>query len=687
MGALDDLESRLGSSQASASGGSSLDKLESKLGAAPPQKSYADYFLDSTLGTNPVTGPMYWGYKDPKAMAAAGDGALHSIPMADDMLAGYGALGSSAYHGVVGDDPKGSIASRFEDYKHALADKATQDSTDYPMSYGAGNLAGMGAGMMVGTGEAQGASTLARVGMNMLKGGAYGAAQGFGDGDSLDDRISGGLTEGGMGAVGGGVAPEALGYIGKKGSRWYKTLFDGEGLVNDDLRNAAESHINNYATKVKSQQAAAAAGKVPTPPANPPLMPDEIGDGTPHNFTVGDALGEYGHILGRDAGNASPEAQTMLAEHHKDRLASIPGQLSDTIKSHIDQYKPVGEIRDDLQGLVDNEIDQRYGAAEANPNGQHIWNDELRNAISTSHGRAALKDAINTSGDDAIMGGGENLTPVFNDGADGKLDFGGFRDSKGNVDPNATGLSFRFWDNMKKAIDSKSRVAFRAGDDYNGGRMNGISKTIRSNVDDAVPEYADARGARAKVFGAEDALDAGSKFANMGNNVVKLDDAQKAFNDMGPAEQEMFRRSFADQHLQNIETQPNTALTNMSKPEFMNRYKMIMGDDAANGMADKLGAMQRQKTAAMAFPRSDTARALMHAGVNFGTGATGTWMMGDTNPMDMLGAGAATALAGHAVGAIKNQMINKQRAAWGSVMAKKLMSTDPEDLVKILGGR
>ena len=59
---------------------------------------------------------------------------------------------------------------------------------------------------------------------------------------------------------------------------------------------------------------------------------------------------------------------------------------------------------------------------------------------------------------------------------------------------------------MKRGLDSKIGIAKRAGDNDSARELTGLNELLKSELDQQVPQYAQARAGAAKFFGQENAV-------------------------------------------------------------------------------------------------------------------------------------------------------------------------------------
>lgn len=97
-----------------------------------------------------------------------------------------------------------------------------------------------------------------------------------------------------------------------------------------------------------------------------------------------------------------------------------------------------------------------------------------------------------------------------------------------------------YWDQIKQGLDDGYSVAQRTGENGEARRLTGLKKQLVGELDTQVPGYADARGAAADSFGAQNAVEAGYNLAAKKANNFSAGQVQSTFNKLNPQQQAMF---------------------------------------------------------------------------------------------------------------------------------------------------
>jgi hypothetical protein len=183
-----------------------------------------------------------------------------------------------------------------------------------------------------------------------------------------------------------------------------------------------------------------------------------------------------------------------------------------------------------------------------------------------------------------------------------------------------------FWDHVQRALRRRAgELARNPESGVDVGQVQRARAQINAVLDNAVPEFADARGGAAAWFGAEDALEAGQKFAT-----AKMSDmgaARAAHAKFNPAEKKLFASGLASAFLDKIGSPslPDTAnVINrvFRSPQAREVLEMGLGKRAATELEHFVraeDAMQLTKQAIQGI--SNPVQQLLALGIRTGTSA------------------------------------------------------------------
>jgi hypothetical protein len=586
-----------------------------------------------------------------------------------------------------GDIEGNSLPEMFDSAKLNHIDSSDAAWEQHPMAYGVGATLGVGAGMLTGSGAAATGSRGVVAGLKTLgkasaTGAAIGAGEGFSSGYGADERIDGAIMGGLAGGVlgGGGVAlAKGLPALGRGVRNSWLSLTDGERLADEHFADALRDNRMDY---IGSALDAERRGRD---------APDigfadnyDLEDGADDLMGM-DFLGRRGQRLAKDAANLSGDVSARMRDELDQRQSGQRDRIANTINGTFENgLDDPDSIEQRLRQAYDGEVAAKYNTADANPNGAHIWTENLQRVLSTSHGQAALKDAITRSADDATLKGQEFAEPVFERGSDGLMQYRGMRNSAGDVDPNATGLSFRFWDSVKKTLDDIASVAFRAGDKSAGAGPSTSARMLRDEIDAVVPEYREARAGASAYFGAGDAMEAGRKYAgNIGSTATVQ--MRKGMRAMGPAERQMFQQSFASEMLAKLDRKGDGAnlVRDFDTPASRKKIAEVLGDHAAGAIEAAIRREKIMRISRDALSRgSDTAanmlsNAALGAGLDYtmGTGTGYAGLAAAFAPQNLLKAATRGGL---------RFARGKQAEAYAQRMSQLLLERDPQVISDML---
>lgn len=394
----------------------------------------------------------------------------------------------------------------------------------HPVASIAGNVGG--AVLLPVGAAARGASLGQRVAQGMGVGAGFGALAGAGEGEGASDTLiktgAGGLIGG---AVGGAAVPvlsvvEAAGRgIAKAAS---PVVTNVRGLLNRDAEAARRIELN--------RQADARTGK-------PGMTDAEFDAAKAQGLPVvnADRGGENVQALARSAANTSPEGRTALETVTSERYKSQSPRTAQYLKETFDFPEP-GPALDRLQEAARRENGPAYRKAYAE--GANLPFDEgLLQLSQAPVVQDAIRKAMITAKNEAAK---LDLPPPKNPF---RFDEDGRLRPMANPDGSMMRPNLQFWDIVKRNLDKTGSPEAK---DW--------ARVLREHLDDLVPSYKDARSGAAKFFGAEDALEAGAKYATMsGRDAMSIAEAHKGLSKMGPADRKLFQTGFVSNLIAKIE--------------------------------------------------------------------------------------------------------------------------------------
>lgn len=140
---------------------------------------------------------------------------------------------------------------------------------------------------------------------------------------------------------------------------------------------------------------------------------------------------------------------------------------------------------------------------------------------------------------DPVQHGGKSYTPVINK-LDGKSTFVPTEQIIQTASKSGTPGNLFYWDQIKQGLDDGYNVAQRQGEMGEARRLLGLKKQLVSELDTQVPGYADARGAAAESFGAQNAVEAGYNAVSKKLNDFSAGQTTQAFGKLNDQQKAMF---------------------------------------------------------------------------------------------------------------------------------------------------
>jgi hypothetical protein len=389
-----------------------------------------------------------------------------------------------------------------------------------------------------------------------------------------------------------------------------------------------------------------------------------------------DRYGEGVRNLARTAANSDPTAQQTLGDLMQQRFTTQSQRAADFVN------RITGGATNDvaLQEAIDRGARQansaNYGKAYADPRAQAIWTPGIKQLFQSPDFINAIRGAERTAANDAATTGVKAVRNPF------------VFDSQGNIalrqgPGGAVSLpNLPFWDVVQRNLRAASERAYNGGDKLLGSQLGDLRTALLGELDKTVPSFAAARRGAAGFFGAEDALDAGKKFAMTKGN---LPEARKAYAQFSPAERKAFAVGFASELIDKIgavRDKVNVIDQVFGSPAARAQVELALGKNAAAQLEhfvriEDIMNMTRQAVSG----NSTTARQLLASGAlgGLGGGFVGSGM--SFNPLDwnmQSVASGATFLALGRLGARALGQKFEQKVM--QRVADMLISSDPKAL-------
>jgi hypothetical protein len=186
--------------------------------------------------------------------------------------------------------------------------------------------------------------------------------------------------------------------------------------------------------------------------------------------------------------------------------------------------------------------------------------------------------------------------------------------------------SLQFWDIVQRNLRNSADIAERGGDRLLASQIREMRSQLVNTLDTAVPQFQAARQGAAAFFAADDALEAGKKFAMQPGQIPE---ATAAFGKFTASEKDAFATGYASELIDRITKagdRRNVIQQMFGSPAARQMNELVFGA----GKARQLEAFVRVEALADqlrgAMGNSTTARQLMELGIG---GAGGFALTGD----------------------------------------------------------
>lgn len=484
-------------------------------------------------------------------------------------------------------------------------DRAAQEQ--HPVASTVGNVAGA---VAVPLGGVLNAATLpARIGRGVVVGAGTGALYGAGEGEGAMDRASRATGGALLGGAIGGAAPAAIEGVIRAG----RAIAQPVATAIRGIRNPDDEAARRVATAIQQDIRI-------DPQAASRLTPQEFAashqSGGP--ATLMDVGGETTRALARSAANTSPEGRAVLGRTINDRFEGQGDRVTGWLRNTF-HFPNADAQRQALEQTARNVNRPNY--ARAMQDGAHgVWSPELQRLAGAPAIRQASQGAVPSLANRGISEGFR--APRGNPlvwGPQGRATLR--QTSSGNqVVPD-----LRFWDQVKRSLDSQIGKAQRAGDRPRVAELTELNRTLVAELDNLVPSYQAARAGAAHFFGAQDALEAGRNFVT---NNMNSGEARRALAQMSTQERQLFQDGFVSDFVARINQigDRRSVLNSIANsPAAREKLHIALGPQRAQELEAGLrveGIMDLARNAVQG--NSTTARQLAELGLAGGTYTIGT---------------------------------------------------------------
>lgn len=573
--------------------------------------------------------------------------AISDIPLVGPLMQkGSDFLGTEVIGRLSGQDP-GQMRADLQ----ARRDQRTQD---YPMSATSGALAGNLAAFGGAGATASGARALGITG-ETLGGRVLNSAISSGGISAADTMARGGdiFDAGTQGAVGAGIGA-GIPVIGSLIRAGIGAVGDKVAPTINALRDAPKEATRRLGLAVERDRV-----------ANPQALVNSTDEAVARENSIPllnvDRGGETTRALARSVANQSPEARATIEKVADDRFAGQSQRASEFIRrmtgGAVDDIGYQNAIRDTARYVNKPAYDRAF----SEPAAQEMWDRGFQQLMQAPAMQKAVRGAVGRGANRAAVEGFQAVKNPF-------VEHNGQFMIRVNEDGSIARPTLQFWDQVKRNLDSEIGKAGRAGDNTFQADLLAIKKQLVDMMDSAVPSYQKARQGAASFFGADDAIEAGKKFATTPRLVPE---ARAAYEKFAPAEKAGFATGYASELIDRIKASGDR--TNVINQVFKSQsaresMELVFGPQKMKEVEAYVRVEDLVDRLRGAMGNSTTARQLVELGIGAGSGFAVTG--GDWK--GALG-GAALAKGGRMLGQRVDDKVMQQ-------IAQMLTSNNPQTI-------
>lgn len=547
-------------------------------------------------------------------------GALEGVPIAGPAILGATKRAAAGLSSLIDGDSYADNLQRGQEVTEGA--KAAHPYTNMAGQV-AGNVAalvplgatGVGARALGITGP----SLLGRAGMSALSSGAISGADTLArGGDAANALASGGIGLGIGGAiplVGAGISAGAKA-IGNKVAPTINALTNPNREASRRLGVALTRDIDANPSILMNQadEAAAAASNIP--------------------IVNADRGGETTRALARSVANQSPEARAIIENTASDRFGAQSQRAAAFIGKLTNGRADDLAYQEAIRATARQVNKPAYAAAYSAPEAQQVFTPRIQELMQSPSLRRAIDKVPQRSADRGAIDGFKEIPNPFVKNSQGAYVL------QRKADGTMVTPTLQFWDHVKRNLDSDIGKAITGGDRTRAAELTSLKNELLGELDSAVPSFKAARQGAAGFFGAEDALEAGKKFANTPKLVPE---AVKAFQSFKPAEKDAFATGYASELIDKIKASPDRSnvINSMFKTQAgRESMSLVFGPQKMREIEAYVRVEDIADRLRGAMGNSTTVRQLMELGIGGGAGYAYT--------DDWKGAVAGAALAGGA---------------------------------------
>lgn len=297
-------------------------------------------------------------------------------------------------------------------------------------------------------------------------------------------------------------------------------------------------------------------------------------------------LKKYGYL-----NDDAKEKVNDLIQNLKARRDSASSNVVNHLESIFGKNLDAGSL--EAAKIAENKLtnDNFYKIARTSPNAQTVWNDDLANMLNINDIKKADSAVRKIATDPELE------INTFKKGTPDQIIPSSILDESGNPISSTTikGVpdqlpNLNYWDQIKRKLGDDIDAARNSGKPDEATRLVNLKNKLLSNLDNAVPEYAQARNTAAEGFGEKDSISAGY------NSIKKMDSFKNHefvnnFNKMTDDQKRLFRLGAGSAIKDQINNGGIDSFLSMAdKSDQAARMRMALGDDAYYSLLSKAKA-------------------------------------------------------------------------------------------------
>jgi hypothetical protein len=335
-----------------------------------------------------------------------------------------------------------------------------------------------------------------------------------------------------------------------------------------------------------------------------------------------DLGGEQTRALARSAANVNTGARQQLTDLAEDRFKTQSPRVIKFFRrltgNQVDDLAQLDKLR--TAAVRQNAV--QYNAAYSSPRAQGIWSSEIADLMQSPAMQKAVRMAESRAADRGAVKGAMRVKNPFTTDKAGNFIL------RTNKDGSKAVPTLQFWDQVQRNLREAGQKA-KSKSPQRAAELSAIRKQLNEYLDRLVPEFNIARRGAAAAFGAEDALEAGKKFATVHRQNPEF---KRVIQKMKPAERKLFQTGFASEMIDQAKAVNDRSdlIRQFLTPELREKMRLTFGATKARELESFIRVEQAMNALRGALGNSTTSRQLIEAGVIGGSAFlyTGDWQTG-----------------------------------------------------------